>query len=81
MERVHIAETEIDQTANNVLIRATKNISTNSGAGQELIESFINVAPDNIKIDASQVDIEGAAIFKSGGAYDKSTTIVKTETQ
>ena len=47
----------------------------------ETIKSTINQSSDSVKIQANHVDIEGAAIFSSGGAYDKSTTVVKTETQ
>ena len=45
------------------------------------IKSTINQSADSVKIAANHVDIEGAAIFSSGGAYDKSTTVVKSETQ
>lgn len=47
----------------------------------DTIKSTINQSADSVKIQAKHVDIEGAAIFSSGGAYDKSTTAVKTETQ
>ena len=47
----------------------------------DTIKSTINQSSDSVKIQANHVDIEGAAIFSSGGAYDKSTTVVKTETQ
>ena len=63
--------TLLKQTANNVLIKATKNASTDAAGGQALIESLINVAPEGIKIAANHIDVEGAAIFKSGGKLAK----------
>lgn len=45
------------------------------------IKSTINQSSDSVKIAARHVDIEGAAIFSSGGAYNKSTTVVSTQTQ
>ena len=63
--------TVLKQTANNVLIKATKNASTDAAGGQALIESLINVAPEGIKIAANHIDVEGAAIFKSGGKLAK----------
>lgn len=59
--------TVINQTADNVLIQATKNDTTNAKGGEHLITSLINVATDGIKIAANKVNIEGAAIFSSGG--------------
>ena len=47
----------------------------------DTIKSTINQSADSVKIAANHVDIQGAAIFSSGGAYDTSTTVVKTETQ
>lgn len=47
----------------------------------DTIKSTINQSADSIQIEARHVDVEGAAIFSSGGAYDKSTTVVKSETQ
>ena len=47
----------------------------------DTIKSTINQSADSVKIAANHVDIEGAAIFSSGGAYDKSTTVVSTQTQ
>lgn len=47
----------------------------------DTIKSTINQSSDSVTIKANHVDIEGAAIFSSGGKYDTSTTIVKTETQ
>ena len=64
--RVSQAETSIEQTANNVLIKATKSDTTAAQGGQHLIQSLINVAPDGVKIAADKVNIEGAAIFTSG---------------
>lgn len=69
LTRFDVAETTIDQTANNILIKATKTNATNSdkqAGGQAVIESLINVAPQGIKISADKVNIEGAAIFTSG---------------
>ena len=65
-ERVSTAETSIEQTANNVLIKATKSDTTAAQGGQHLIQSLINVAPEGVKIAANHVNIEGAAIFTSG---------------
>lgn len=66
IERVSTAETSIEQTANNVLIKATKSDTTAAQGGQHLIQSLINVAPEGVKIAADKVNIEGAAIFTSG---------------
>lgn len=109
MERVHAAETEIDQTATSITSLATLEdtyTKPDGTTGTNLIKSqftqtagAINAKVDKngviasinasveeengsqIKISADKVNIEGAAIFSSGGAYDKSTTVVKTETQ
>ena len=45
LNRFKSNETIIDQTANNVLIKATENDTTAAAGGQHLIESLINVAP------------------------------------
>lgn len=58
--------TVIKQTANNVLIKATESSKTAAEGGAALITSLINVATDGVKIAASKVNIEGAAIFTSG---------------
>ena len=79
--RVTKAETVIDQTTNNVLIKATKSDTTAAQGGQHLIQSLINVAPDGVTINADKVNIEGSAIFSSGGAFDTSATVVKSEMQ
>lgn len=71
-ERVSTAETSIEQTANNVLIKATKSDTTAAQGGQHLIQSLINVAPEGVKIQADKVNIEGAAIFTSGRLSDAS---------
>lgn len=59
--------TVLKQTANNVLIKATQGDATSSEAGATLITSLINVATNGVKIAASKVDIEGAAIFTGNG--------------
>lgn len=73
MERVHTAETEIEQTANNVLIKATENDTTAAQGGQHLIESFINVAPSGVTISADKVNIEGATIFTGNGRLSQTS--------
>lgn len=65
-ERIVKAETAIEQTANNVLIKATQSDTTAAQGGQHIIESLINVAPSGVRIAADKVNIEGAAIFTSG---------------
>ena len=81
--RVSTAETAIEQTANNVLIKATQSDTTAAQGGQHLIQSLINVAPSGVTINADKVNIEGAAIFTGSGrlsqdsldnAYDASGT-------
>jgi hypothetical protein len=109
MERVHSAETRIDQTATSITSLATLEdtyvkpdgtTGTNSIKSQfEQTAESINAKVDKngviasinasveeedgsqVKISADKVNIEGAAIFSSGGAYDTSTTVVKSETQ
>ena len=63
--KVYSNSTLIDQTANNILIQATKNSNTASAAGSALIQSFINVAPEQIKISADRINFEGSAVFSS----------------
>ena len=70
--RLSAAETTIEQTANNVLIKATKSDTTAAQGGQHLIESLINVAPSGVTISADKVAIEGAAIFTSGRLSESS---------
>ena len=65
-ETVSEHTTAIEQTANNVLIKATESDTTAAQGGQHLIQSLINVAPDGVTIDADKVNITGAAIFTSG---------------
>lgn len=67
LTRIKNNETLINQTANNVLIKATESDTTAAQGGQHLIQSLINVAPNGIKISADKVDIEGAAIFSENG--------------
>lgn len=43
--------------------------------------SEINQSPESVTINANRVNIEGAAIFTNGGAYDVSTTVVSSQTQ
>ena len=73
--RVSSAETTIEQTANNVLIKATQSDTTAAQGGQHLIQSLINVAPSGVKIAASKVEIDGTAVFNAiksstDAAYD-----------
>lgn len=72
-ERIVKAETAIEQTANNVLIKATQSDTTAAQGGQHLIESLINVAPSGVKIAASKVEIDGAAVF-SNSAFQQQLT-------
>lgn len=58
-QRVTTAETAIEQTANNVLIKATETDTTAAQGGQHLIQSLINVAPSGVTIDADKVNIVG----------------------
>lgn len=67
-QRVTINKTAIEQTANNVLIKATQSDTTASQAGQHIIESLINVAPSGVKIAADKVEIDGTAVFKAANA-------------
>lgn len=61
--KVYSNSTLIDQTANNILIQATNGTNmSDTDVGDALI-SFINVAPDEVKISAGVIDFEGAAIF------------------
>lgn len=64
--RMTNAETEIQQTADNVLIKATKSDTTAAQGGQHLIQSLINVAPDGVTIDADKVNITGTTVFSDG---------------
>lgn len=73
--RLSTAETTISQTANNVLIKATKSDTTDVAAGKTLIQSFINVNPETVKISAKNVEIDGATTFNAiktsaDAAYD-----------
>lgn len=70
--RMTSAETIIEQTANNVLIKATENDTTAAQGGQHLIQSLINVAPSGVTISADKVNIEGAAIFTNGRLSEES---------
>lgn len=71
--------TAIKQLTDNVLIKATRTAGSAAAVGQSIIQSFINVAPEGIKIAAAKVDIEGAAIFKTGGKLGK--VVKSSETQ
>lgn len=53
---------------------------TDSGLSEKLI-SYINISPEEVTISANKVNIAGAAIFQSGGAYDMSTTVVSSQPQ
>lgn len=63
--------TTVSQTANNVLIKATRSGATDTekSAGGTSAIGLINVSPDNVVIAAKHVDIAGAAVFN-----DYSTT-------
>ena len=61
--RMSLAETTIDQTANNILIKATETDTTAAQGGQHIIQSLINVAPEGVKISAQKIQIDGSAIF------------------
>lgn len=43
--------------------------------------SSINQSSESVTINANRVNIAGAAIFSSGGAFDTSATVVKSEMQ
>lgn len=58
--------TKIEQTANNVLIQATRTDTTAAQGGQHLIQSLINVAPSGVTIDADKVNINGTTVFNDG---------------
>lgn len=60
--------TTVSQTANNVLIKATKTDTTAAQGGRHLIQSLINVAPDGVTIDADKVNITGTTIFNKVNA-------------
>ena len=60
--------TMVQQTANNVLIKASQNNATEAekaAGGASVIQSLINVAPEGVQISADKVNIQGAAIFES----------------
>ncbi len=59
MQRLSSAETIVQQTANNVLIKATSSAATAEQAGEKLISSLINVAPEGVVIDAAKLDVSG----------------------
>lgn len=65
--------TTVQQTANNVLIKATENDTTAAQGGQHLIQSLINVAPSGVTISADKVNIEGAAIFTGNGRLSQTS--------
>ena len=64
-------KTTIEQTADNVLIKATKNYSKDSSltdaqnGGKAAIQSLINVAPEGVQISADKVNITGTTIFNA----------------
>lgn len=65
--RMTTAETEIQQTADNVLIKATRSgaSAAEKTAGGTSAIGLINVSPDNVVIAAKHVDIAGAAVFNN----------------
>lgn len=88
-ERVTTAESSITQQAGEIALKAnaadtyTKaqtDASLTLKANKATLTSEINASADTVKIDATRVNIEGAAIFTSGrlsqssldGAYDES---------
>lgn len=69
--------TTVNQTANNVLIKATRTGATTAEqqAGGTSAAALINVAPDTVKIAANHVEIDGTATFNAiktsaDAAYD-----------
>lgn len=52
-------QTTVEQTANNVIIKATENDTTAAQGGAHIISSIINVATSGVTIDASKVNIVG----------------------
>ena len=58
-------QTVVQQTANNVLIKATESDTTAAQGGQHIIQSLINVAPSGVKINTSKLDITGEAVFNA----------------
>lgn len=52
-------QTTVEQTANNVIIKATENDTTAAEGGAHIISSIINVATSGVTIDASKVNIVG----------------------
>ena len=80
--RVSSAETIIQQTANNVLIKATKSGASSSdvsAGATAVISSLINVAPEGVQIDAAKVNITGTAIFSALGSTNKVVTSSVTQ--
>lgn len=76
--RMSSAETEIQQTANNVLIKATKSGATDAEktAGGTSAIGLINVSPDNVVIAAKHVDIAGAAVFNNYSTTTEMNTAI-----
>ena len=70
-DAVEAYKTTIEQTADNVLIKATKNYSKDSSltdaqnGGKAAIQSLINVAPEGVQISADKVNITGTTIFNA----------------
>ena len=67
--------TTVTQTANNVLIKATKTGATDAdkqAGGRATIESLINVAPSGVQISADKVNIQGVITAINN---DSTTTI------
>lgn len=59
--------TTVSQTANNVLIKATRTDATTAEqqAGGTSAAALINVTPDTVKIAANHVEITGSAVFNA----------------
>lgn len=70
-DNVEAYSTQILQTADNVLIKATKTGATDAekeAGGRATIESLINVAPEGVQISADKVNITGTTIFNAVNA-------------
>lgn len=74
-KRLYATSAELKVTADGISTEVAKKTD------KDTIISTIRQSAETVQIKADQVDIEGAAIFKKDGAYDKSKTVVRTETQ
>ena len=76
-DAIEAYKTTIEQTADNVLIKATRTGATDAekSAGGTTAAGLINVSPDSVKIAAKHVEIDGTATFNAikssaDAAYD-----------